>query len=105
MDHPVWLVDRTDIPQPGAYAHFHWITEDSTDPRPVPDPGCNAEMAMDLTPGAVCPGYFLELFAIGSFAFEHEGQQIPVDPGLDIATHVNLVTSQCIGCEVAAPKD
>ncbi len=22
-DHPVWLVDRRDIPQPGAFAHFH----------------------------------------------------------------------------------
>jgi hypothetical protein len=93
MDHPVWLADRTEIPQPGAYAHFHWITEDSTDPRPVPDPGCNVEMAMDLVPGAVCPGYFLELLAIRSFAFEHGGQQIPVDPGIDIATHVNIVSS------------
>jgi hypothetical protein len=71
----------------------HWITEDSTDPRPVPDAGCDAQMAMDLVPGAVCPGYFLELLAIRSFAFEHGGQQIPVDPGADIATHVNIVTS------------
>jgi hypothetical protein len=93
MDHPVWLVGRSDIPQPGAYAHFHWITNQSTDPRPVTDPGCNAAMAMDLVPGAVCPGYFLELLAIDAFAFEHEGQRILVDPGLDIATHVNIVTS------------
>jgi hypothetical protein len=24
-DHPVWLVERADIPQPGAYGHFHWL--------------------------------------------------------------------------------
>ncbi len=93
MDHPVWLVDRSDIPQPGAYAHFHWITDQSTDPRPVADTRCNVAMAMDLAPGAVCPGYYLELLAIDAFALEHEGARILVDPGLDIATHVNIVTS------------
>ena len=24
-DHPVFLVSRPDIPQPGAFAHFHWL--------------------------------------------------------------------------------
>ena len=24
-DHPVWLVNRVDILQPGHYSHFHWI--------------------------------------------------------------------------------
>ena len=23
-DHPVFLVSRPDIPQPGSYVHFHW---------------------------------------------------------------------------------
>jgi hypothetical protein len=54
-------------------------------------------MAEQLQAGAVCPGYFLELFAIDAFAFEHEGQRILVDPGLDIATHVNIVTSAPMG--------
>jgi hypothetical protein len=98
MDHPVWLVNRTAIPQPGAYAHFHWITSQSSDHRPVLDPACNATTAMELLPGAVCPGYFLELVAIDAFAFEHEGQRIRVDPGLDIATHVNIVASAPMTC-------
>jgi hypothetical protein len=93
MDHPVWLASRTEIPQPGAFAHFHWITSASTDPRPVTDPGCQAQTDSELVPGAVCPGFFIELVALSSFAFEHEGQLIPVGPGIDIATHVNIVTS------------
>lgn len=93
MDHPVWLTSRTEIPQPGAFAHFHWITSASTDPRPVTDPGCEAQTDAELVPGAVCPGFFIQLVALSSFAFEHEGQRIPVDPGIDIATHVNIVTS------------
>ncbi len=24
-DHPIWLVNRSDIPEPGSYAHFHWL--------------------------------------------------------------------------------
>ena len=24
-DHPLWLVDRDKIEQPGAYGHFHWL--------------------------------------------------------------------------------
>jgi len=24
-DHPVFLVNRLDIPEPGTYAHFHWL--------------------------------------------------------------------------------
>jgi hypothetical protein len=99
MDHPVWLVSRSDIPQPGAYAHFHWITDQGTDPRPVPDPRCNVMMADDLQPGAVCPGYFLELVAVDAFAFEHGGRLTPVDPGIDIATHVNVVTSVPMDCD------
>ncbi len=92
-DHPVWLTPRSDIPQPGAFAHFHWITSQSTDPRPVTDPRCEAEMPSELVSGAACPGYFIELIAISRFAFEHEGQRILVDPGIDIATHLNMVTS------------
>ena len=30
-DHPVWMVNRVDIPQPGSFTHFHWIGSDSTD--------------------------------------------------------------------------
>jgi len=92
-DHPVWLASRPEIPQPGAFAHFHWITSAGTDPRPVTDPGCEAQMDSALVPGAVCPGFFVELVAVSSFAFEEFGQRILIDPGIDIATHMNVVTS------------
>jgi hypothetical protein len=79
-DHPIWLVDsRNDIPQPGAYSHFHWLGAPQ-------DPS-------GLNPGSTYPGYFLELFATQTFYFEHEGQMILVKPGLDVATHVNIVAS------------
>jgi hypothetical protein len=79
-DHPIWLVEsRKDIPQPGAYSHFHWL-------------GAPQDPA-GLAPGSPYPGYFLELFATQTFYFEHEGQIILVRPGLDIATHVNIVAS------------
>ncbi len=87
MDHPLWLVDsRADIPQPGAFAHFHWLG--------MP------EMPEGLVMGAKFEGYFLELYAIKSFAFMHDGQLIPVKPGIDIATPVNIVSSfppACMG--------
>lgn len=92
MDHPVWLTSRSEIPQPGAPAHFHWVTSQGTDARPVPAE-CEAAMDMDLTQGAVCPGWFLELTAVSSFAFEHHDQRLLVSPGIDLATHLNLLTS------------
>jgi hypothetical protein len=78
-DHPIWLVDRTGIPQPDSYAHFHWLDA--------------AEEPSGLRRGICYRGYFLELQAIESFAFEHGNELIPVRPGIDIATHVNIVAS------------
>jgi hypothetical protein len=79
-DHPVWLMDsRADIPQPGGYSHFHWLD------RP--------EMPDGLIPETRFDGYILELQAVRSFAFMHGGEIIPVKPGVDVATHVNIVTS------------
>jgi len=79
-DHPVWLVlSRADIPQPGAYVHFHWLGSPN-----APD---------GLAEGQTYEGYFLELQAIGSFVFLHGGQEIPVRPGLDVSTHVNILGS------------
>lgn len=84
-DHPVWLVDRRDIPQPGAFAHFHWLGE------------------MPTSAGEVKDGYLLELQAVASFCFIHHAEAetgtcderggVAVRPGIDIATHVNIVTS------------
>lgn len=80
MDHPLWLVaQRADIPQPGGYSHMHWL-------------GLPA-MAGMLDAGDEFDGYFLELTAIRSFAFEHAGEKIPVYPGLDLRTHLNVVSS------------
>lgn len=87
-DHPVFLVERADIPQPGAHAHFHWL-------------------GSHPTPGQAQTGYLLQLTAADRFCFIHEGADnavrdktcrenggINVDPGTDIATHLNIVTSR-----------
>jgi hypothetical protein len=87
-DHPVFLVQRTDIPQPGAHAHFHWLG--ATPPEPL----------------QTVSGYLLQLIAADRFCFVHHGAEnavsdatcranggVAVDPGIDIATHLNIVTS------------
>jgi hypothetical protein len=87
-DHPVFLVARADIPQPGAHAHFHWLG---------PDPAAGARVS----------GYLLQLTAVERFCFIPHGAEaatgsrscrenggVNVDPGVDIASHLNIVTSQ-----------
>jgi hypothetical protein len=84
-DHPVFLLDRSEIPQPGAYGHFHRVgaEEHSSGPR-----------------------YVLQLFAVQRFCFMHhepeaadpnltcqENGGVPVVPGLDLASHLNIVSS------------
>ena len=86
-DHPVFLVSRADIPQPGAYAHFHWLSS-------MP------------AAGVVASGYLLQLTAVDTFCFIHHGADgaltsntcrenggIAVNRGIDIATHLNIVPS------------
>jgi hypothetical protein len=107
---------RNAIPQPGAYvAHYHWLTAGSEfsgadgETRRFPSSlkdleavlgvgievpeGCNVAMAKELSTGAVCPGYFFKLRAVREFAFVHGGETMPVRPGLDMSTHINVVTS------------
>jgi hypothetical protein len=97
-DHPVWLLNRRTVPQPGSFTHFHWISADSTDPRAgrVPAP-CDQDTPEGLeaagATGTMCPGWLLQLTAIRAFAFEHGGEVIPVRPGTDDATHLNIVTN------------
>lgn len=84
-DHPVWLVDRRDLPQPGAYVHFHWLG------------------SMPSNAGDVRGGYLLELQAVKAFCFIHdEGGEsgtcearggVVVRAGIDVATHSNIVAS------------
>ena len=99
-DHPVWMVNRVDIPQPGSYTHFHWITTASTDPRfDMVEDFCDKNNAGQLEtqePTAVnetCLGWFLEIKAVMEFAFQHGNEVVPVYPGIDNATHLNLVTN------------
>jgi len=86
-DHPVVLVDRADIPQPGAFSHWHW------------------KGAMPM-PGASSNGYLLQLFATDKFCFIHhdaaaaqssktcrENGGLKIRPGIDAASHLNIVTS------------
>jgi hypothetical protein len=85
-DHPVFWLPRADIPQPGSYAHFHWIG-----------------MAMPM-PYVSADGYLLQLTAVNSFCFIHHGAEaatsaatcrdnggVNVDRGVDISTHLNIV--------------
>ena len=90
-DHPTWLVGREDIPQPGAYSHFHW--SDTADHPAV---------------GSTHNGYLLQLEAADTFCFVHgdpasfqanktceddANSGVIVQPGIDIATHLNIVGS------------
>jgi len=91
-DHPVFLIGRPDIPQPGAYVHFHWTG-----------------MAMPM-PYLSVPGYLLQLTAFNRFCFIHHGAEaaraamscrdnggVKVEPGVDTATHLNIVTNDPSG--------
>ena len=101
-DHPVWMVNRVQIPQPGSWTHFHWITLSSSDPRadeetlPAACDKNNAGQLENEDPSAVdeiCPGWFLQIKAIRAFAFDHGGEIISVRPGIDNKSHLNLVTN------------
>ena len=50
----------------------------------------------DMLPSAVnfvCEGWFLQIKAVRKFAFLHSGETIPVYPGIDNRSHLNLVTN------------
>ncbi|MDH4051496.1 MAG: hypothetical protein OEU93_07935 [Rubrivivax sp.] len=86
-DHPVFLIPRADIAQPGAYSHFHWTG-----------------MSMPM-PYMASAGYLLELTVVSRFCFIHHGAEaatsavncrdnggVAIERGTDIATHLNLIT-------------
>lgn len=126
-DHPVWMVSRSAIPQPGSFTHFHWITSNSTDERYQTVPSaCDVEMAGqlegtvltgDLTlennideiswpdvdvhvelgaEDTVCPGWYLQITAKRAFAFQHGGEKVPVQVGVDNSSHLNIVNNYAI---------
>ena len=89
-DHPVFLVHRADIPQPGSPSHFHWL---------------GAVMPM---PHQTVNGYMLQLTAVDRFCFIHHGADaasstrscrdnggVPVDPGGSDATRCLAVRRAC----------
>ena len=87
-DHPVFLLARADLTQPGSPSHFHWL----------------GSLVPTRNPPA--PGYLLQLTAVDRFCFIHHGASaaipgrscrenggVPVDRGSDVATHLNVVAS------------
>lgn len=86
-NHPIWLVEPEDIPQPGAFSHFHWRNERKGEPQTAER--LELENSYD--------GYFLELTAKDTFLFEHgepgDEKQVLIRPGIDTASHLNLVLS------------
>ena len=91
-DHPLFLMPRAAIPQPGAYSHFHWTG-----------------MAMPM-PYATVPGYVMALTAVNRFCFIHhmadaamsamscrDNGGVKIERGIDNATHLNIVTSDPSG--------
>lgn len=85
-DHPVWLIERKMIPQPGYYTHFHW------------------RGAHPTTAGEERKGFLLALLALDTFCFVHDDTTpgngnctdiggLKVVPGIDTSTHTNIVTS------------
>ena len=50
----------------------------------------------DQPPSAVdevCQGWFLQIKAVREFAFEHGGEKIPIYPGEDLRSHLNIITN------------
>lgn len=126
-DHPPWLLNpsiddegnlrgsRQPIHQPGSFTHMHWLTEgtsheDTFLPSSIADvetvfgvditipEACNVATASQLTTGAICPGYMLQITVIRPFgynrwAFNHGGEDLVITPGIDNKTHLNLLTS------------
>ena len=91
-DHPVFWIGRADIPQPGSYALFHWTGE------------------MPAALGTNADGYLLELTAVNRLCFIHHSAEqatagatcrdnggVAVERGIDIATHLNIVTHDPAG--------
>lgn len=79
-DHPVWLIqDRSIMPQPGSYTHFHWTGS----------PDC----CMNLMEGMEYEGFLIQLRAVSEFVFKHCGRMIHIKPGIDNVSHINIVTS------------
>ena len=57
---------------------------------------CDVQSAGALEGNAeniTCPGWFMQITAVQSFAFQHGNEIVPVMRGEDNATHLNLLTN------------
>ena len=52
----------------------------------------------------VCDGWYLRLFAIREFVFEHGGEKIVVSPGADNSTHLNLLTNYAVVDDITSTR-
>jgi hypothetical protein len=70
------------MPKAPGYTHFHWVG--------LP------EMPTDFVVGEIYQGYLLKLTATTTFYFHHEdtGNLVLVTPGIDYASHQNIM----VGC-------
>jgi hypothetical protein len=96
-DHPLFTVNRGDIPEPGAFVHFHWLGA-------LPAEGQQAN------------GYVLELVAVDRFCFIHHDAAnatsaktcrddggVKVEIGVDVASHLNIVPATSMAPISMAP--
>lgn len=85
QDHPLFFVARSEIPEPGAFSHFHWLGQ-------MPAMGSSTS------------GYALQLVAVDRFCFLHhdataavnnkschDNLGVKIEPGIDVASHLNIV--------------
>jgi hypothetical protein len=117
-DHGMWMVNRAEeasapapgmvVPQPFLPSHAHWISSGSTDSRAASvSAACDKPNAGQLETGdptavnEVCQGWFMELKAVHApFAFQHGGELIPIYPGEDLRSHLNIITNYRSNTEV-----
>ena len=84
-DHPLFFIERSALPEPGAFSHFHWSGE-------LPAVGGSTS------------GYVLQLVAVDRFCFLHHDASsavgtkscrdnggVKIDLGVDVASHLNVV--------------
>jgi hypothetical protein len=81
--HPQWKLDPDAVPSRPGYTRFHWLNESAQ-----ADGGFGH--GYGLTVGQEYDGYLLKLTARGTFFLEHHGGFL-VTPGIDEATHANIV--------------
>jgi hypothetical protein len=98
VDGVIKVKDSDDVPATAGWTGqtVHSGLAETSDPAAV----ASAE-------DVVCPGWYLQIEAVQDFAFQHGGEIIPVYSGMDLRTHLNLVTNHALvpGLTTTRPKD